>query len=508
MPKYTPNISFTKYVEIKTQVNESTALTTRDLGVRCYTTNSLLPTNSYMDFYDLSSVGFYFGDSSAEYARARLNFNYTSKNGKKSKKITFARWADTFTPALIYGARLAHPLSTFQAITDGSITVSLGGSAQIFTGIDSSTITTFADLAALLQTAIRTGTGAHFTTATVVYDSTRHSLNFQSGDVGETTIEILPTLTGTDLRLLIGWGADAIFSDGANAQTLTEVLNVSVKSSDNFGSFLFMPQLTLEQNQEIEAWMSNYNPNVSFIYLLPVLRENAVEWAEELDLAAGFCPTNSTMSDGYPEMLPAVDWSTVDYDGENSVSSAMYLVDDSVTPSVVEDEDALILTQNRVNYYGRTQSGGQSRAFYQDGVLKGDPAQVPVDFNVYANEIWFKSAQLAAFMNMFLTVGNIPATSFGKTRVLAVLQTVITQALTNGVIAKGKTLTLSQRAEVSAITGDPKAFHQIETAGFWTTADIDTYQDGSGATKYKINTLTLYATDNQLRKVEGINILN
>lgn len=500
-------IAFTKYVDISSFVAAGNVVQTRDYISRIFTTNALIPTNSFSEFTTLSSVGDYFGTSSEEYARAKFYFEFVSKTFFSPRKISFASYVNANVAPKIFGSRFSTTLAQFQAITNGSLRLTLGGVSNNLTGIDLSVVASLADVATLLQDAINAETGTQWTAATVVYDASRGAFNFVGGDAVVADVSVASVGTGTDLKNVIGWGDQAIFSNGSLAMTVTETLQASAEASNNFGSFLFMPYgiLDLDQITEAATWNASYIPNVSFMYLVPVLRDDASDYAAALGGYAGTVLSEYSSTSGFVEMLPGAIQAATQYDRANSVQNYMYQTDASLLATVTTTQDSDFLDNLAINYYGQTQTAGQNISFYQRGSVCGGTDD-PRAINIYANEIWLKDAMAAVTMNGFLLLEEVPANTEGLQIVQGLQQNVINQALRNKSISVGKALNTGQKAEITLLTGDPNAWQQVQNLGYWYSSAVETYLIGS-VTNYKIVYTLIYSKDDVVNKVEGQHIL-
>jgi hypothetical protein len=498
------SISFRKYVDIVSGIGAGSAVRRRDLIGRLFTTNPLVPTKSLIEFDDIESVLAYFGSTSEEYKRAAFYFGWISKNITRAKKITFARWADEAVAARIYGNDDAKLLATFTAIGDGSLNITVGVQQATVSAVDLTGAASLAAVAALIQTAIQAEGGSQFATATVTYDATRGSFNFLAGTVGDAAISVSPGLVGTDLIAPLGWsGIGAILSDGAAIETITDVLNESSDASNNFGSFLFIPTLSIEEIEEASIW--NTTQNVLYMFMVPVIEANASAYYDALSGYQGIAVTLSEVANEYPEMIPMIILAATNYNARNSVQNYMFQIF-NVTPGVVDTLDSNTYDALRVNYYGRTQTAGQFLDFYQRGTLMGLPVN-PVDQNVYANEQWLKDAVGASIMELLLALAKVSANAKGRIQLLSQIQAVINEALNNGTISVGKTLTNTQKVYISEITGDDNAWRQIQTIGYWIDCVMESYVTVDDRVEYKAVYTLVYSKDDIVRKVEGSHVL-
>lgn len=500
-------IAFTKYVDITSFTENQSPVLTRDYITRIFTTNELLPTNSYAEFTSLSQVGDYFGTTSDEYKRAAFYFGFISKSYYSPQKLSFASYVPVAVPPKIFGSKFTTTLTQFQAISNGSFRLTLGADTNDITGLDFSTVTSFADVAAAIELAINAETGVQWTAATVDYDAARGAFNFVGGDAVTAVVSAASAGVGTNIVSLIGWGTSAIFSDGSAAMSVTDTLTASADASNNFASFLFMPYgvLTLDEIIEAAAWNAAYEPNISFMYLVPVLRDDAVDYNLALSGYAGTAVSEYSDTSGYVEMLPGAILAATRYDQPNSVQNYMFQQSVLLSPTVVTTSDSNTLDDLGINYYGQTQTAGQPISFYQRGTIYGTDLD-PEFINIYANEIWLKDAMAVALLNAFLILAQIPANTEGLQTVKSIQQPVIEQALVNKVISVGKQLTTAQKAEITNISNDATAWLQVQNFGYWYTSRIETYMVGA-TLNYKVVYTLIYGKDDVINKIEGQHFL-
>lgn len=499
-------ISMTRYVDITSAVGAGNAVPVRTLMLRIFSDNPLIPVGQFLQFSNIADVGNYFGTSSVEYLRAADYFAFVSKDFTQAQFISYARWVDTAVAPLIYGESLTATLSQLQAITAGSFNLTLGSISHDITGLNFSSDGSLNAIAASLQTAIRAADmNSNWASATVTFSNTTNGFNLVGGATGDAVIAIAAAGSGTDIRASIGWlpglqwPEGPIFSNGSDVETITETLTNSDSSSDNFGSFLFIP--TLDQDQIVEAATWNSSKNFKYMFCTPVTVMNASAISAALDEIGGTAMTLSPISTQYPEQGPATLFAATDYTKANSVEDYMYQSFPNTTASVSTDTDADGYDALYVNYVGVTQTAGQQRSFYQRGVLSGfnSPSNA-TDIGTYVNEIWLKSAATAALFNLLNAVTSLSADDKGKSQIISALQPVISQALLNGTIATNSFLDADQKAVITNLTNDPKAWRQVQSIGYYLTVVID---PEAGTATY----LLIYKKNDVIRKIIGTDVL-
>ncbi len=504
-------ISFTNYVDITSGVSGTAAVKQRELITRVFTTNLLVPANSYAEFTSAEDVGAYFGTTSVEYERASYYFNFLSKNNVSPPKISFASWVETNRPPMIYGDPVyTATLATFQAITTGKLDIQLGASTLALTALNFSADESLASVAATVQAAIVAAGGSDpvCTGATVVFNPTSPlGAIFEltgGGTAGAGTVAVTAPTTGTDVGAALGWESPAaVISQGSVAQSLTNTMIASNGASNNFGTFCYVPTLTNTQILELQTWLSTLN--VTYIGLYQVTESTASEVSAAIIATPGGAMTLAPYTTDFPEMIPGMILAATDYMGPNASQNYMYQQAPNTQASVTTDAEQEAYDALRVNYYGQTQEAEQFIAFYQRGVLTGS-SNSPADMNVFANEIWFKSYVATLFLSALLTLNEIPANISGKGTMTSIIQTAVNQALANGVISVVGTanpLTPTQIQAIGQLTNSANAWQQVQTIGYWFMVYFTSSVTSDGRTEYQGNYTLVYTKNNAIRKVIG-----
>lgn len=731
------SLSFTRYIDITSVVGGGAQVPVRNNAGRIMTDNILLPPASFLEASSAQSIGAYFGTESQEYARAQFYFDRVSKTGVRPTLISFARWVDTDTAPYIVGAVKTQSVGLYTGITTGSFTMTIGGVTNNFTSIDFSSALSLSDVASILQTKIRTASGIQWTAATVTFDAVRGCFDFVGGDAVVATISVANYSSGTPILSTLGWLTGAIIGYGTLTESITTTLDNTYNASNNFGSFLFLPNLTLDQDVEAGTWTAGknvrvmyfprvslasaltnaaalseldgvgltvsqvednfeidsvtvntagsytVNPILSFIgngmggevqphllatiatqsnpgstyvpgdtitaaggiYLTqlqltvatteldsltvsapgtgfavddtltltggtfttaavirvdtvdggggiltfsvitrgsytvnpssgayttsgagtgatlsslifgintvsvsnvgdytvipdnPVLQDTTsgsgsgaqfnVTWAvntvEVLNGGEGYDNTSELLFNGgspnaaavlnlaalppteFAEQAPMMIFAATDYTATDGVQNYEFQ-QFNLTPTVIDDDTGDALDAADVNYYGQTQESGVKKSFYQKGVLFGS-GDAPQDMNTFANEIWLKSAIEAAIMNLLLSIPALSGNTRGLSQFSAIVQPVLDQGVSNGTISAGNTITPTQQAFITEITGSSSAWQQVQAIGYWFNPQVVPYIDTDNVQRYSINYILVYGKDNAVRLVTGTDVL-
>lgn len=490
-------ISISNYVDIKSAVGGASQAQNRALIARFFSSSLLIPTQQPLEFTTLQAVSDFFGASSEEYKRAVVYFGYVSKSATSPNRISFASYQPSAIAARIYGGKSPAALASLQAVTSGQLVLNIGASSFTMASINLSVAADLAGVASIIQTAIRTGPTSAYTGATVTWNATANRFEFVAGATGANVISTGLTASGVQLLPLLQWDASATFVYGVGAQEPVDAVIAATAASNNFGSFAFISGITQSQIAAVAAW--NDAQNVSYLYSVAITPNIASTMYNLLKDVSGVALTlDPAVTGQYPEMLPMNAAAATDYSRRNATLNYMFL-QDNLTASVTTDALAATYDNLRINYYGQTQQAGIS--FYQRGVMMG-LATDPTSINVYVNEMWFKDAVTVAIMNLLLALPRVPANTTGQGQLMLACQAVIEQARFNGVISIGKSITATQQAFITLITGDDTAWREVQSQGYWFNIKIVLV-----GTEYQAQYTLVYSKDDAIRKVTGSNIL-
>lgn len=502
-------ISQSKYVAITSGVGGASAASRKDLGLRLYTSNPLFPQNTILEYTSAQDVATFAGATSREAQIAAAYFGWVSKTANSPKKISFMGANLNSTAPTLRSTQELSELSAFTAITDGSMVLSMGGVSYTVSGLNFSSATAYADVAQIVENAINGNTtgGNLWTAATVTFDANTSSFVLTGGETGDIVITYASAAgNGTDISNLIGWSESTspLVSNGTVSTSLTEIMNTSIELSNNFASYAFVNSvLDVAAINEVGAW--NDTQNNEYLYCGEI---NGNDYQMVIEAAAA----HSGMSINYNPylgqsgylpayLMPATILAATNYSAVNGTVNYMY--QQFPNQAVAVDTNALANTLDplHINYNGQTQKSGSKIEFYQDGYNADG-----TDTAVYANEIWLKDAMATELLNLEIALDKIPANDDGLSTVEGILQGVITEALNNGTISTGKTLTSAQKAYITQLTNDNTAWQTVQLNGYILTVEL-TQEIVNGATKYIAAYMLVYSKGDSIRKVEGRHIL-
>lgn len=483
-------ISQSKYINIVSSVGGGSSINQRELIGRVFTSNYLVPVNRVVEFgggptVALKMIGEYFGLTSAEYDFADRYFDFKTAANTQPQKLSFARYVDSDAMATLIGGK-GFGLAELQAITAGTLNITVGETDVALTGINLSSATSYADVASLLTT--------EFDGAVDVCSYDAENGRFV---IGCSTAN-LSYATGTVAEALKLTEGNAILSEASEAQTPVETVSASAEISNNFFSFCFLDTLTSANIKAVADWTSAQN--VKYMYSATVGTSDYTTIQTAVKDCDGVALTLDTHSE-HQEFMPMCAFAAVDYNKPNSILD-VFFKKFKATPTVNKDSAVAIYDPLRINYYGTTQQAGQAVSFYQNGVLQGS---IP-SMTVYANEAWLKDSFITDVLNLRMGLDSLPANNTGISLVLSALMSTVNKALINGVVLAGKELDATQKAYITTITGDEDGWIAVQNAGYRLSAEVEKYEE-YGITKYKISFLFVYSKGDTINYIDGRDIL-
>lgn len=487
------SISIERYVSITSGVAGAQAVAQRELiGLR-FSTSPKVPVGAHVVVANADDALDYFGAASDEYKFAAQYFGYISPAPASSAdKLRFAAHVDVARPARIYGEDVATTLGELQAITAGSLTITLAGVTETISAIDLSAQISFAGIVSELTTKI----SAVFPGSSVDFDALSGTFNLTTASTGTAKI----TVTSTALSELLGWGAGAILSPGSDALSPLESLQAAEQVTDSFGSFSFGATLTTAEIVELAQY--NASMSLKYMYLQSVTTATAqAVSAAVLGIPSVGLVLNATAGE-FKESIPQAIMAATNYSLRSATVNYMYRRVGGLTADVTTDAGANLYDGLRVNYYGETANAGQKIAFFQRGFLCGATTDA-LDMGVHANEQWLKAYLTARLLSLQLGLGKIPANNEGRGYVLAQVTDAANLAKFNGTILPGKTLTTAQQIATTQITGDADAWRDVQINGYWADAAVVERTGEAGVTEYVIQYTLVYSKNDVVRKIQG-----
>lgn len=411
-------------------------------------------------FYTADDVAAYFGASSAEATAASTYFAGVVGGGQQPASLTIARFTDTAAPAAVFGARTGLTLSQLQALS-GTLVVTTD-TQRTSSAINLSTATSFADAAAKMTAGFTTPNFA------ITYDAQRGRFVLATTATGAAaSVSAVTGTLATGVGLSTAAGA-FLQPTGVDLDTAATAMARVTSASRKWGAFTTAYAATLAQRTDLASWTSANLPN-EFIYVAwdtdvaGLTTDNAASFGAQVFSVPyqGTIPVYGTLQHAAGVLAWAA---ATNYDVVEGRNTLAFRTPSAGVPAAVSTlADANALLSNNYTYLGAyTSSADNDYTIYYNGALSGQ-------FNwadTYLGQIWLRRTLQQALFEVLLAYNTLPYNTDGYNAIWQGAQDTIQQALANGVIRAGVTLSASQQAQINTQAGQTIA-DIVSTLGWY-----------------------------------------
>ena len=483
------NISINKYIDITSLSAGGSLANKREPIARLFTESELVPIGNTLVFTNPDEVLSYFGVESVEYNFAYKYFNWISDRGRKAKRISFDRISqNAIAPTVISGINIGNSLSSLKK---QSLKLELSlGEKTISIDADTSSASSLADVAGILSEQLGESNGT--ITLNTSLNGSRFVLQAASASDLQWQIE------ANEDAALMGWtnSTFVINSYAIGTESISSQVADILRRNDNCYTFGFLFSIDKDDVEAVAKW--NHSQNQKFVFCYGADKTVLQDTIQPLVSNYEGIWLQVDIPGEYQIWQPMAITANLDYSKEHAAVSYMYKQFPTDTPTVFDDSVKDALDGANINYLGRTQQAGKNISFLQEGWLQG----ATKDMTVFVNAIWLKDSLIVELLSLFLRKGAVYANAADMAIMAGVCVDIFSQAISNGVILTGATLTSDERAAVEQYTGDEKAYAVIESQGYIFTYSVSTLDNGKKAFSFQL----IYKACDTIRKVEGVNI--
>lgn len=387
-------------------------------------------------YTSLNGVAQDFGTTAPEYLAAR---DYFSQSPQPAQCFV-GRWAQTATKGHIRGASLSPTqslLSNFTAVSNGSLSITIDGTARNLTGVNLSGALNLNNVASIIQTALT----AVVPNAGVKYDSVYNRFDVSSGTTGAGSTVSYATAapSGTDLGPLLhltSLDASAPVA-GMAAESLVAAVAALANQSGAWYSLQVatVPPPADADHIAVAALIEGLSTSQSRIYGATIQNANAMDGTTTADLASALKPFSRTYdqfsrNDPYAAESLFGRFATVDYEGSNTTITAAYKQEPGVTPEVITESQFATLKAKNCNVFVAVQNGTQ--IIFPGVMANGDYIDERIGADWLQNRI-----QTDCYNLLYTTATKVPQTDAGMNLIKTVIANACTVAVQNGFIAPG-----------------------------------------------------------------------
>lgn len=441
------NRAFPRDLDVDVQVSRPQVEDTTDLSVMVAVVKDA-PFSHGADriryYTTIEGVEADFATNTEAYAMAQAFF----AQSPRAQTMAIAKAFETAQAGFMQTSDLG-ALAAFQAVTDGSLTISIDGDEQDIAGLDFSGATDLDDIASTLQTALQAVATGGFTAATVVQSSGR--LLITSGTTGDSSaVSVLSAVspaTGTDisgagfLNGLLG-AATVVAGYDPATEGFDGELALIAEAARCSGRFVYAWALERSYRDTADQFeASTFLQSRTAIGAFVSNSAGALDAAVTTDIgslinAAGHIRSFAFYSDQptqYPDVALLSYVLHVNYAQENSTITAKFKNLVGITPAGISESQLTILQNKRYNVFTRV---GNSSRTVREGVN--------------ANEAWFiddlvnldnfsEEVQTEVY-NVFLRNRKVPYTEAGVALIRRAIRSVCLRYVLNGTIADRRVL--------------------------------------------------------------------
>ncbi len=479
------SVPFSKFVPISAKV-QSAAFAIEKKHLLLATTNALIgtgtPYKEYSGVAALTNFAADFGTNTADYAVARKYFGFQSKTGTAPEKLVAARWYKTSAAPFAKGSKPA-ALASLILLDDASFVIDLTDSSFTVTA-DLTSATSYAEIAQILQTAIRANTagGTAFTGATVEYNNLVGGFVISGGNAASgQTIALSVSESGTDALADLGL-ADAEISAGANAETFAEFCDRILNA--NTAGYSITTTETLDNEEIVPAieWLQGSVGGQTIntvVRLVFNIADKATAKALQSTVKALGYGGYVVCYDPYGEHVNALDCAicaTTDYDAVNGSLNFNFQPALGYTPittlgdvvnyqqgqtnlSLVQELDDLC-----ISYVYSVGFGSQEQVLYGLGLQLGAFGTEDVQVNESALQTYLQ----VAIVNGFISLNKLKLQGKdAKGFIATLISPVLDQFKVNGSIAYNGTLSNTDKNAIYQATANAGAADAVEQNGYY-----------------------------------------
>ena len=296
--------------------------------------------------------------------------------------------------------------------------------------------------------------------------------------------------------------------------------------TNSFGSFTFLIPSNYGNSGEspseddgfkaVAAYNASDELDVKYLFVVNYLdtgseadKSGALSDVEQYHGYAGTCYMFG--SHPWSAYMPMAILASTDYQN-GQVVNYMFKQFGGETANVVDQQTYTAFNQALINFYGKTQSNGQSMSFFQRGFNTDGN-----DTAIYCNELWFKSECESALLELLTNQERLPADSVGVSAVTLAVMEVAGTALNNGTFMAKEPSQKDIRTirEIILTTGGENGdvegiLASISSKGYAVYAYLSEVQDNTKLGKNSEKVIVyyvFYGTADSVRYIKGNDIL-
>jgi Protein of unknown function (DUF3383) len=387
----------------------------------------------YRLYSSLQAVGSDVGSNSPEYQAAQVFF----AQSPQVAQCYIGRWASTATHGTLRGAPLSvstQAIGNFTGVLNGGVNFTVDGVARNLAGLNFSGQTNLNGVAGVIQ-------GAFAGSATVTWDAVNGQFVVKSSSTGSaSSVSFGSTGAGVDVSLLLGLGSQqgGYVVAGIAAETIESAVNTFLSLTNAWYGLGFATTAAISDADLVQVAGIIEASSPSHVMGL-TSSENPVSTTDLASLlqAGGYSRTFTQYSSSFPygpyaAISALAKAFGVNFNGSNTTLTLKFKQEPLITGENLTETQAAALKGKNENVYANynttppiaiLQEGTMANGFFFDEVHNAD---------------WLQNAlQTAVWNRLYTSPTKIPLTDAGVADLTSTLAAIMSQSVTNGMVAPG-----------------------------------------------------------------------
>lgn len=416
-----------------------------DLNGLILTDSQYAPVGSVPSFANKEDVGRYFGFTSTEYGMAAIYFNGYDGSTKKPGSLLFAQFNGADVSAWLRSGSLADMTLDQLKLISGTLILTVDGTVKTSSNIILTSVTSFAQAATVIKTAIGSGVD-------VVYDTVQKAFIIKSSTTGAASTITYATGTAAP-ALRFTASAGAILSQGAAVADVPSLMVSVLDKTQNWAIFTTSFVCDEEQHLAFSSWVNGENYRFGYVPhyneadakvqgSTSTLTYKLIETYNYQNVVPVFGDQNYAASAlGYAASL--------DFDRQEGRVPFKYREQSGLVANVTSSSDCKALKANGYNFYGAYTANDFDTQYWAEGAITGDFKW----FDSFCFQIWLNSRLMRNAIDLFKSNRSLPYNTRGDAAIEASFADTIEQGKVFGGIRTGIDLSASQRDEIKNAVG-------------------------------------------------------
>ena len=228
--------------------------------------------------------------------------------------------------------------------------------------------------------------------------------------------------------------------------SIATMMNELKTISLNWVSFMTITEMTKENKIDYATWVNSQNSGCRFVYVCQDSDTNAKVSGNETnasflinDLGLSGTSLQYNTANLCAFVMGAI--ASINYDTTNGRITFAYKSQDGLAYTCDQDSDATNLLNNGYNFYGNYATNNDKFKLYQNSRVSGKYQWL----DSLVNAIWLNDKLQTNILDLFSNVNSLPYNQVSYDKIINACSDTLVQAVDNGVITTGITLSASQK---------------------------------------------------------------